>query len=410
MRLRLSFLLPVSKLFYVSVSIIFMTGCKQPSMSSKDKAMADSIQAVHLKDSLRQALMLNYDRSFNNMALFMAGLPQKEEGALKELEKKEGWKNYKSSFDSSWRIIEKARLIPMKEWAKEELGEVNKNGKDLFYPFGGPDFLNAFTLFPNAKNYTLIGLEPVGGVPDLTLLKEKAQNDYLFSIHNALGDIFQRSYFITRKMVRDMHNNQISGTVPLLYVFLARTNNTIINVERIGINDAGVLEKYTIDIKNKPTTKISPGIRIDFLSADQNEIHSLYYFGINLLDEKLLNTPGVMKYISSLGTVNTYIKSASYLMHYLTFNNIRDAVLKQSKAVLQDDSGIAFRFFDKNEWDFKFYGRYMKPVNDFNWVFEKDLQEVYKTDTTIKPVPFILGYHWESNGINLLRGLKKNPK
>jgi hypothetical protein len=82
-------------------------------------------------------------------------------------------------------------------------------------------------------------------------------------------------------------------------------------------------------------------------------------------------------------------------------------VLSQSQALLQDDSGIAYRFFDKKVWDFKFYGRYTRPVNDFNWVYENDLKEVYRTDTSIKPVPFILGYHWDSNGINLLRAVRK---
>ncbi len=409
MKLHPTILILMNKIITVFILIIFILGCNQQTATSNgNKATNDSIEVIHFQDSLRQAFLANYDRSFNNLSQFMGGLPQTEEGVLKKLEKKENWKSYKSSFDSSWSIIEKTRLTPMKEWANEELTEANSNGKDLFYPFGGPDFLNAFTLFPHAKNYTLIGLEPVGWVPDLTKMKEKAQSDYLHSIYNALGDIFQRSYFITRKMVHDMHNNEISGTVPLLYVFLARTHNTIVDVKRVGINDQGTLEVYTVDIKNKPTKKISPGIRIDFIPENQTEVHSLYYFAINLLDAELVKTPGIMKYISGLGTVNTYVKSASYLMHYLTFNYIREAVLKQSAALLQDDSGIAYRFFDKKVWNFKFYGRYMKPVNDFNWVFEKDLQDVYKKDSTIKPVPFILGYHWESNGINLLRAVKKN--
>jgi hypothetical protein len=381
---------------------------QQPASSTAQKSKADSSHAKSKSDSLKTSALPTFDHGVDHTAKYMAGVAQEDGGKFKEMENKALWQSYKSSFDSSWNTIEKTRLTPMKAWAKTELTEANSNHKDLFYPFGGPDFLNAFTLFPQAKKYTLIGLEPVGGVPNLTAMNDKALNDYLLSVYSALGDIFKRSYFITRKMVHDMHNNQISGTVPLLYVFLARTHNTVVSVKRVGINDAGQLEDLAVDIRNQPIKKLSPGIRIDFIPSGQTEVHSLYYFSINLLDAALVNTPGVMKYIASLGETNAYIKSASYLMHYLTFNNIRNAVLRQSQALLQDDSGIAYRFFDKKVWNFKFYGRYTRPVNDFNWVYENDLKEVYRTDTSIKPVPFILGYHWDSNGINLLRAVRKS--
>ena len=388
--------------------LTFLFSCNQQPASSTAQKTADSSHVAAKPDTLKKPSLPAFDHTADFTARYMAGVAQAEGGKFKEMENKAFWKSYKSSFDSSWNTIEKTRLSPMKAWAKTELTDANSNQKDLFYPFGGPDFLNAFTLFPQARKYTLIGLEPVGGVPDLTAMNDKALNSYLFSVYSALGDIFKRSYFITRKMVHDMHNNQISGTVPLLYVFLARTNNTVVSVKRVGINDAGQLEDLAVDSRNQPLKKLSPGIRIDFIPAGQTEMHSLYYFSLNLLDAALVNTPGVMKYIASLGQTNTYVKSASYLMHYLTFNNIRNAVLSQSQALLQDDSGIAYRFFDKKIWNFKFYGRYTRPVNDFNWVYENDLKEVYRTDTTIKPVPFILGYHWDSNGINLLRAVRKN--
>jgi hypothetical protein len=391
------------------ILITFLFACnQQPASSTANSAKTDSSLTKGISDSLKKTTApISFDHSFDHTARYMAGVAQEDSGKYKKMEEKALWKNYKSSFDSSWNTIERTRLAPMKAWAKTELTAANSNHKDLFYPFGGPDFLNAFTLFPEANKYTLIGLEPVGGVPDLSAMNDKALNSYLYSVYSALGDIFKRSYFITRKMVHDMHNNQISGTVPLLYVFLARTHNTVVAVKRVGINDAGVLEDLAVDSRNQPIKKLSPGIRIDFIPAGKTEVHSLYYFSINLLDAALVNTPGVMKYIASLGQVNAYIKSASYLMHYLTFNQIRNAVLSQSQALLQDDSGIAYRFFDKKVWDFKFYGRYTRPVNDFNWVYENDLKEVYRTDTSIKPVPFILGYHWDSNGINLLRAVRK---
>jgi hypothetical protein len=310
------------------ILITFLFACnQQPASSTANSAKTDSSLTKGISDSLKKTTApISFDHSFDHTARYMAGVAQEDSGKYKKMEEKALWKNYKSSFDSSWNTIERTRLAPMKAWAKTELTAANSNHKDLFYPFGGPDFLNAFTLFPEANKYTLIGLEPVGGVPDLSAMNDKALNSYLYSVYSALGDIFKRSYFITRKMVHDMHNNQISGTVPLLYVFLARTHNTVVAVKRVGINDAGVLEDLAVDSRNQPIKKLSPGIRIDFIPAGKTEVHSLYYFSINLLDAALVNTPGVMKYIASLGQVNAYIKSASYLMHYLTLPLTKSAM------------------------------------------------------------------------------------
>lgn len=376
-------------------------GCSQESAKKEKQADTTTVQK---KDTLPH---VEIHKTFTDISRFMAGMVPLHDPYLREKAQTDYFKMYQSSFNSSWKKVSERRLVKMQAWAKEELKTANSNGKDLFYPFGGPDFLNVYTLFPNPKNYSLFGLEPVGHIPDLPSFKDKGLKDYLFSINDALSDLFQKSYFITHNMIQDFHSNQISGTIPVIFVFLARTGNQIVDMHRVGIDDTGKLVPYELDAKGKPTTKVSPGIKIDFLPEGQNEVRSVYYFSVNFQDVKLPGTPGVMKYIASLGEVNTYIKSASYLMHYPAFNEIRKACLNQSVTLLQDDSGIAYHYFDKNQWNIKLYGAYTRPVNDFSWVYEKDLEEAYKKDTTIKPVPFTLGYHWESKGVNLLKAIKK---
>ena len=72
--------------------------------------------------------------------------------------------------------------------------------------------------------------------------------------------------------------------------------------------------------------------------------------------------------------------------------------------VLQDDSGIAYRFFEKKDWDIKLYGQYSEPITDFKGVTQDDLQYEYnKHAKEIEPLSFVLGYHWESRGINLMK-------
>ena len=43
-------------------------------------------------------------------------------------------------------------------------------GGTVYYPFGGPDLLHVSAMFPQARNYALMGLESVGEVPPLESL------------------------------------------------------------------------------------------------------------------------------------------------------------------------------------------------------------------------------------------------
>ena len=85
------------------------------------------------------------------------------------------------------------------------------------------------------------------------------------------------------------------------------------------------------------------------------------------------------------------VKSASYLMHEADFSYVRNAVLSKSKAILQDDSGISYKFFDKTKWDIQLYGVYNGPIPLFAKRYEKDLKEAF-TKGNVKPITFQYGY------------------
>ncbi len=93
--------------------------------------------------------------------------------------------------------------------------------------FSGPDFLYANAFFPKAKTY-VHGRARTGrrdprphhaarldSAPDLTQLR------------NSLRWILQYSYFITSQMSSDLQRGRLTGTLPVLYVFLARSGKTI---------------------------------------------------------------------------------------------------------------------------------------------------------------------------------------
>ena len=62
---------------------------------------------------------------------------------------------------------------------------------------------------------------------------------------------------------------------------------------------------------------------------------------------------------------NTFVKSASYLMHYRSFNMIREIVLEKSISLFQDDTGIPFKYMKNRDLNVQCFGKYVKPIKDF---------------------------------------------
>jgi hypothetical protein len=73
---------------------------------------------------------------------------------------------------------------------------------------------------------------------------------------------------------------------------------------------------------------------------------------------------------------------------------VRGYLLTHSKIILQDDSGIPYRYFDKNKWDIQFHGRYIGPINRFLKNGQLDLAKD-NAAAIPQPLPFSFGYQWK---------------
>ena len=95
-------------------------------------------------------------------------------------------------------------------------------------------------------------------------------------------------------------------------------------------------------------------------------------------------------------------------MHYSSFSDIRDLVLSKSKFLVQDDTGIPYRFFPQNQWKTNLFGVYEAPIKDFDaGLFQKDLSGAYNDSSLYKGnLNFSLGYHWGSRKQNQLVAVK----
>jgi hypothetical protein len=359
-------------------------------------------QVKQVEKISEQVPEIPYDTITDDLVSYISGIANSKKGCLSKLDPKINWINYARELDSTFNYLSSIRFEKMKMWADSEL--INSHDKTtLFYPFSGPDFLNANIFYPDADQYIMIAMEPIGSLPDICNMPPDTVTSYLNMINNSLSDIYKRSYFITGRMNTDLKKTKVNGTIPLLTLFIKRTGHHIVSMTKIGVDSSGNWQ-IADSLKNKKN--IVPGIKIDFLSISGKKVQSVFYFRTDISDEGLEKTPGFRNYLSRLPQSHTYLKAASYLMHYETFETIRSVVFDKSSTILQDDSGIAYKYFDKSRWDLRLYGRYTKPINEFSFISEPDLEKAYK-NSLFRPLPYTLGYNWRIGGSSMLYAIKK---
>lgn len=338
----------------------------------------------------------------DDLVTFISGLGDGKNKCQPKLDSIIKWRNYADELDSMFSHVNAGRCTKMRIWADSEL--INSHSKTtIFYPFSGPDFFNANIFYPNADQYILIAMEPIGSLPDICNMSPVAVSNYLNSINNSMKDIFKRSYFITRKMSSDLYKTKVNGTVPLISLFIKRTGHDIVSMHKIGVDSVG---NYLITDTLKNTKGFVSGIKIDFLTPSDKKIQSVLYFRADISDQGLEKIPGFKKYLNQLPQSFSYLKAASYLMHSENFKDIRSLIFDKSLTILQDDSGIAYKFFDKQDWSIKLYGKYVKPKDEFSYIREPELEKAYKS-SAFRPLPYSLGYNWGTDHVNMLYAVKK---
>ncbi|MGI4832589.1 MAG: hypothetical protein ACRYFK_03920 [Janthinobacterium lividum] len=332
------------------------------------------------------------------VADFLAGLPPVAGSAPAALAAQPAWQAFAKDQDKSWVKYRTTHTDRMDRWARTELDSVRQATTTLFYPFSGPDFLNAYTLFPDARTYVLFGLEPVGSVPSPANLKNPA---LLPTVKKSLWSVLNFSFFRTNDMAVDLKSVNLDGAVPLLLLFAVRTGHQVEAVRPVQLDAQGQLHAVA-DTTRTAGSKVIQGTELTLRTANGRP-QTLYYFSADLSDWKLGTKDAPLQYVRSLGPLTTYVKSATYLMHKSYFSKIRNLVLARSNYLLQDDSGIAMRYFPRATWQFTYYGTYKRPINLFAKQYQSELTTAYHDSMRrARPLPFGTGYNWRQTDSNLL--------
>ena len=334
----------------------------------------------------------------NDTARFIAGLPPAQSSQLAPLTQDPAWQQHAQLMNAVWAGLEQYQLSKVRAWSR---ANVTARRPVTYYFFSGPDFLYADAFLPNSSTYILAGLELIGPQPDALALRPRFLARNLESVRRSISTLLSRSYFITSYMGSDLNSGQLRGTLPILYVFLARTGKTIHEVSFVTIKQDGTVEPSA---DGKDGTR---GVKIVFSGPD-NKQQTLYYFRTDL-SNKGVQSSGFLEFCRQFGIGDVFIKAASYLLHTPGFSVVRDFLLNIGATVVQDDTGVPHRYFEERGWQVLPFGRYVGPIRVFRGYHQAKLKTLFeKADAP--PIDFGIGYRWRTNELHVLLAINPNPQ
>lgn len=345
-----------------------------------------------------KAVAVDYNRHYNNAlnqtARIIAGINVPTDTMFAPVRNSESWKSYAAESDTIWKRYDKSS-DKLTSWVKSEVLPLTDTLQRVFYPFSGPDFLYGNLMFPNARTMYMLGLEEIGTIPDFSEISADQIDEYIAFCKRSISEVLQGSFYHTKNMKNYLHNDQIDGVTPVLMLFLAQRGKQISEVNFMTIDSAGVTHKVAND--NKFKRLATRGVQIKYYNGTDDIEREIYFFTGNVADGGLGETPAYDKFYRSLRPQGAFVKSATYLMHKSYFSTIRNVLLDNCQVVVQDDSGIAYKFYDPKKWDIQLYGTYTSPIGLFSNLYEQDLYDAYRGGATVKPLNFRIGYSNPSN-------------
>jgi len=335
--------------------------------------------------------------SLTTTAQLLAGIaPGGDDPAVARVMAGSAWRQHSKAAQAGDQRL-RQRLAHIQAWQASHLAPVN-HGATLLYPFSGPDFINAYALFPDAERYVFFSLEPVGKVPRLEEMDADQQAALFNDLRAALNDLVALNFFITPNMKEGLDTDALHGTVPVL---LAMMGLLELQVEEVSAyepwperNRAYADRKAAGPRPALPAT----GVRIVFSNPRTARRQTLEYLSLDVSDHELRYYPEFLPAIRSHEHPTVLLKSASYLLHGEHFRKVREALLADAEAIVQDDTGVPYRMLKNAGYSIRLYGQYEHPVKLFENREQPDLAQAYAKEGDARPLPFPFGYNWRKEG------------
>jgi hypothetical protein len=382
----------------VLIAVLACCGCGAASTSAAP-VPADTTNA-HANANSAGGEYVPHFREADDVARFLSGLPSRPGSAFAALEDTEIWKDHRGKLDESWKRAETDFVGGMRAFGEGTVKQGTGANLPLFYPFGGPDALTAVLFFPQSPEYVLVALEPPGTLPTAAQIQKKKDLPlFLGAIRESMASVLGRSFFVTRQMDKEFRGQLADGLMVPILSLLVRTDHHILGLRLVRVDEEGHVVAWPADDATDAKFK-NKGVEIEFQGANAAP-QRLYYFSVNLDDKHLERNRGFEAYVKVQGQVKTLLKATSYMTHHPEFSIIRNEILAQSEAVLQDDSGIPYKFFDPAVWQVRLFGEYERPYGSFRWLEQPELRQAYQSPG-VEKLPFRIGYGFHRVPSNLL--------
>ena len=303
------------------------------------------------------------------------------------------WLEHARAMDAAWARKSHRQLATWRAFAAREIDAHDTSGAALFYPFSGPDFLYAHTLFPRARRYLLAGLEAPGAAPRWTEMSETQAAASLTQLRQSTSTLLNLSFFRTESMKVDLKRGQLTGVAPVLMALAARAGFEVRAVDPVYLDDSGAL------CMGAASAQRIGGVRLALTEPGAAVMRELVYLQVDLQNRALADTPQFERHVKSLGRGPVFLKAASYLMHKPAFSMVRGMALERAGLVVQDDSGIPFQAFPAAQWDGRLFGTYARPVPMFRDWTQHALRAAYARDA--RPLDTGIGYSHRRGTSNL---------
>lgn len=289
------------------------------------------------------------------------------------------YEEYKKTIEEGWGNFNANVLEYIKDWQQKQL-VIQEDVSTVFYPFGGPDATYVTLLLPQATHYISVGLELLGNTDNVQYIvgSSKALNAF----HQSMQSFLTKGYFITSEMMTQLYSIYVKGVLPELLFQLKKLGHTILQITPQYIAATG-------EISPEPSEEALPMISIRFRTPQQ-QVKTFSYIRCSLSND---NEKGFQPLLALLQQrpFMSFMKSASYALHNAGFSQIRNFILHNARGVLQDDTGIPYRYVQYN-WNMKCFGQYTPPVHKaFVSYNQPKLQRRYAKEPLI-PLPFRFGY------------------
>lgn len=340
--------------------------------------------------------------SLDDAARMLAGMgPARASDGFADVRRTEAWRRHQREMDKMWSDYEGRHERAIRQWTAQEMPDL-AGAQTLFYPFSGPDFLFAQAFFPKAETMVMCGLEPAEGLPTMNQLSPSEVSAGLASMRTAISSVIQFSFFITKDMRNDLVSSRFRGVLPIMMVFMARSGHSVESVDAIRVAGDGSPVITPVEAGG------APGLMIRCRSP-RGSLVRVFYVKQNLADDSLSPGSPFLAFVRQVAPGVAFTKSASYLMHESYFSTIRNHLLNERPALVQDPSGVPYRNFDQSRWDLRLYGNYQRTLPLFgDGAQQPDLAQAYAEGRHgVRALPFGIGYLYQPEATCLMVGRRR---